>query len=198
MPVEETDPPETAEEAGSLGAEHLGPFVERQVRGPQGRAALVALAEDLEQQLGAGLGQRHVAELVNDQELGAGKPLLEPEELFFVACLHQLMNERSGGGKADAEALLTGRQPESEGNVGLAGTAVAERVPLDWAMTQDNLGNALLILGERKPGTARLEEAVAAYRGAVEVFEEANAEFFRRKAARNLSGAEARLRKASK
>ena len=43
-----------------------------------------------------------------------------------------------------------------------------ERVPLHWAMTQNNLGNALLTLGERESGTARLEEAVAAYRAALE------------------------------
>ena len=33
-----------------------------------------------------------------------------------------------------------------------------ERVPLDWAMTQNNLGNALRVLGERESGTARLDE----------------------------------------
>jgi hypothetical protein len=33
------------------------------------------------------------------------------------------------------------------------------RVPLDWAMTQMNLGSALSTLGERESGTARLEEA---------------------------------------
>ena len=43
-----------------------------------------------------------------------------------------------------------------------------ERVPLDWAMTQNNLGAALRTLGERESGTARLEEAVAAYRAALE------------------------------
>jgi tetratricopeptide (TPR) repeat protein len=35
-------------------------------------------------------------------------------------------------------------------------------------MTQTNLGTALLRLGERESGTARLEEAVAAYRAALE------------------------------
>jgi hypothetical protein len=35
-----------------------------------------------------------------------------------------------------------------------------ERVPLDWAATQNNLGNAL---GERENGTARLKEAVKAW-----------------------------------
>ena len=43
-----------------------------------------------------------------------------------------------------------------------------ERVPLDWAMTQMNLGIALSRLGEREAGTARLEEAVAAYRLALQ------------------------------
>ena len=43
-----------------------------------------------------------------------------------------------------------------------------ERVPLDWAGTQNNLGNALSALGERESGTATLEEAVAAYRAALE------------------------------
>ena len=43
-----------------------------------------------------------------------------------------------------------------------------ERVPLQWAETQANLGNALGRLGERESGTAKLEEAVAAYRAALE------------------------------
>ena len=38
-----------------------------------------------------------------------------------------------------------------------------ERVPFDWAGTQNNRGNALKSLGERESGTARLEQAVAAY-----------------------------------
>jgi hypothetical protein len=33
-----------------------------------------------------------------------------------------------------------------------------ERVPLQWATTQNNLGNALRVLGERESVTARLEE----------------------------------------
>jgi hypothetical protein len=44
------------------------------------------------------------------------------------------------------------------------------RVPLDWAMTQVNLGNALVRVGERESGTARLEAAVAAYREALQEF----------------------------
>jgi tetratricopeptide (TPR) repeat protein len=43
-----------------------------------------------------------------------------------------------------------------------------ERVPLQWATTQNNLGNALRALGGRESGTARLEEAVTAFRAALE------------------------------
>ncbi|WP_217910355.1 tetratricopeptide repeat protein [Paraburkholderia youngii] len=42
-----------------------------------------------------------------------------------------------------------------------------ERVTLDWAMTQNNLGIALRILGERESGTARREKAVAANHAAL-------------------------------
>ena len=45
-----------------------------------------------------------------------------------------------------------------------------ERVPLDWAMTQNSLGDALKALGQRENGTARLEEAVRAYREALKEY----------------------------
>jgi tetratricopeptide (TPR) repeat protein len=41
-------------------------------------------------------------------------------------------------------------------------------VPLEWAKTQICLGNVLQTLGERESGTARLEEAVAADREALQ------------------------------
>jgi tetratricopeptide (TPR) repeat protein len=46
--------------------------------------------------------------------------------------------------------------------------ATRDRVPLDWADTQKNLGNALQALGVREAETERLEEAVSAYRLALE------------------------------
>jgi exonuclease VII small subunit len=42
-----------------------------------------------------------------------------------------------------------------------------ERVPLQWATNQNNLGNALSSLGGRESGTAKLEEAIVAYREAL-------------------------------
>ena len=41
-------------------------------------------------------------------------------------------------------------------------------MPLQWAMTQSNLGNSLQNIGKRESVTARLEEAVAVFRAALE------------------------------
>ena len=41
-----------------------------------------------------------------------------------------------------------------------------ERVPLRWAMTQNNFGVALSVLGVRESGTLPLKQAVEAFRGA--------------------------------
>ena len=46
----------------------------------------------------------------------------------------------------------------------------ASAVPLAWAMTQNNLGTALLALGKRERGKARLEEAIAACREALKEY----------------------------
>jgi tetratricopeptide (TPR) repeat protein len=43
-----------------------------------------------------------------------------------------------------------------------------ERVPRQWAATQNNLGNALLLLGVGESRTVKLEEAVEAYREALQ------------------------------
>ena len=43
-----------------------------------------------------------------------------------------------------------------------------EKDDLNWAAAQNNLGNVLLALGERESGSKLLEEAVAAFRAALE------------------------------
>jgi tetratricopeptide (TPR) repeat protein len=43
-----------------------------------------------------------------------------------------------------------------------------DRVPLDWAQAQHNLGLSLATLGQRESGTARLEQAIQAYERALD------------------------------
>ena len=106
----------------------------------------------------------------------------------FIASVRRLLNESRGrpGWDADArgstlvilaDALQTlgdqsGQNAPLQEAVDAYRAALQEltreRVPLDWAVTQNNLGNALSRLGERESGTQRLEEAVDAYRAALQ------------------------------
>ena len=71
-----------------------------------------------------------------------------------------MLGERESGTARLDEAVVAYRAALEE--------RTRERVPLDWAATQNNFGNALKALGERESGTARLDEAVVAYRAALE------------------------------
>jgi tetratricopeptide (TPR) repeat protein len=82
--------------------------------------------------------------------------------LFLFAYALSGFGEQAGDSPALEEAITAYREALKE--------YTRERVPLDWAMTQNNLGNALQRLGEREAGTARLEEAVAAYREALKEY----------------------------
>ena len=72
----------------------------------------------------------------------------------------QTLGERESGTARLEEAVVAYRDALKE--------RTRERVPLQWAATQNNLGLALWTLGGRESGTARLEEAVAAYRATLE------------------------------
>ena len=71
----------------------------------------------------------------------------------------QSLGERENGTERLEEAVAAYRAALQE--------YTRDRVPLDWAMTQNNLGLALTSLGERESDTRRLEEAVDAYRAAL-------------------------------
>src|SRR5436309_6992036 len=61
---------------GHLGvAEHAGPFTEGEIGGDDDGRALVEPADEMEQQLAAGLGERQVAELIEDDEVHPGQML---------------------------------------------------------------------------------------------------------------------------
>jgi hypothetical protein len=66
-------------------------------------------------------------------------------------------------------------------------------VPIQWAKTQNNLGNALGELGWRERSPERLTEAANACRAALQVFEEIQATSYIEAARRNLARVEARM-----
>jgi tetratricopeptide (TPR) repeat protein len=114
-------------------------------------------------------GGRYVADLLLEPTektrrlLEAPPPTLSEVALatlqFFYALAALRLDEQRG------ENIWLTRACEAFRTV--LNTWTRERVPLDWAMTQNNLGNALRRLGDRERDTARLEEAVAACRAAL-------------------------------
>ena len=90
-----------------------------------------------------------------DARAGAARLGDDPEQ--SRPCVQRLGERESGTARLEA-AVAAYREALQEWT--------RERVPLDWAMTQNNLGLALQRLGKRESGTARLEAAVAAYRDA--------------------------------
>jgi hypothetical protein len=56
-------------------AEHAGPFAEREIGGDDDGRSLVEPADEVEQELAAGLSEREVAELVEDDEVHSGQML---------------------------------------------------------------------------------------------------------------------------
>ena len=119
----------------SLRPQDARPVLERQVRGDDGGAALVALREHLEQKLGARRRQRHVAEFVDDEELYRLKIALLLQKTALVAGFHELVNESRRRGERDGETLLAGGQSKSQGHMALAGAGIAEGddvLPASW------------------------------------------------------------------
>ena len=111
-----------------LRVEDLGPLVDGQVGGGQDRPSLVPLAEDLEEELCAGLGEWDEAKLVDDQQLESGKSLLEVEQPSLIPGLDQLVDQRGGRGEADRQPPLPSGEPQAEGHMGLAGAANGDDV----------------------------------------------------------------------
>ena len=107
----------------AFGTEDFRPFIERQIGGDDHRASLVALRDGFEQKFGAGFGQRHEAEFIDDQQMLAGELFLQVQKTPLIARFHQFMNQGGGGDKANLQALLAGRQAETKGNMGFVSMA---------------------------------------------------------------------------
>ena len=110
-----------------LGPEHARPFIEWQVAGDQSGAAFIALAEHFEEQLRANCRERHITQFVDDQQFDRVEMFLQRPQAAFVAGFHEFVDESGRRCEGDAVALLAGRQSQSQGDVGLAGTRGPER-----------------------------------------------------------------------
>ena len=97
--------------------------------------------------------------IVRDDRLGASGFVFGPEVRGQAANGLTEVGSRRGDDFALYRAIDAYRELLKE--------YTRERVPLEWARTQNNLGTALKSLGERETNTERLIEGVAAYREAL-------------------------------
>jgi hypothetical protein len=80
----------------SLGSKDLGPFLEDQVGGHHEAVMLIGPADNLEEQLGPGFGERDISQFVDDQEMESLELFMQPLKPFFLPALHELSDQVGG------------------------------------------------------------------------------------------------------
>ena len=114
--------------ATSRGSPITWPHSENgQIRGRGHRRLLLALGQDLEQQLSPSGVELDVAELVEAQQVEPAIAGHQPGQSPFVGRLGQFVDQCGAGDVAHRLALLAGGHAEADEQVALAGSAVAEQ-----------------------------------------------------------------------
>jgi hypothetical protein len=91
-----------------------------------GPATQVPVVDDVEQDVGGVGAVGQVADLVDDQQVGAGVGGQGLAQLGLAARPGQVVDQLSGGGEACCEAVLDGAVADGDGQVGLATAGLAE------------------------------------------------------------------------
>src|SRR5208283_4170324 len=113
---------------GHLGvAEHARPFAEGEIGGDEDRGALVEPADEVEEELTAGLGERQVAELVEDDEVHAGEIIGDAALPARTRLGLELVDEIDGGEEAPAPSGADAASRDGDHRVRLAGSGSADK-----------------------------------------------------------------------
>ena len=104
-----------------VAGEDGDPLGKGEVRRDDRRAALVAIREQIEEQLAAGPVKRDEAELVDDQDIDEQEPALQAPELARVAGFEQQADEIGGPREEHAAFDLRRFEAERDRQVRLAG-----------------------------------------------------------------------------
>jgi hypothetical protein len=109
-----------------VAGEDGDPFGKREIGRDDGRASLVPIGDQIEEQLAADAVERDKAELVNDQDVDAQEPLLQPGQLAGIAGFNQLTHEVGRPGEEHPSFLLRRFHAERDGEVRFSGPDRAE------------------------------------------------------------------------
>jgi len=115
---------ESIEESGGellVAGKDVDPLGKGQIGGHHGAAPLVAIGDEVEEQLAAGAIEGHEAEFVDDEQLDPVHPSVEPRELALIACLDHRADEIGSASEEHAATQLRGLDPERDGKMRFAG-----------------------------------------------------------------------------
>ena len=125
-------------------AEHARPFAEGEIGGDEDRSSLVEPADEMEQQLAAGLSEGQIAEFIEDDEVEAREVIGEPSLAAGAGFGLELVDEIDGGEEAPARSSADAASRDRDGQVCLArpgrsaeavlaraGLRASEKIPLD-------------------------------------------------------------------
>ena len=119
------------------------PFSEGEIRGDDGRSPLVAVGEEIEEQLAADAVERDEAELVDDEDVDTQEPLLQPRERAGIAGFEELLHQIGRSGKQDAAFLFRRLHAERNRQMRFAGAdRPGEESDSPGAVTQSPLARA--------------------------------------------------------
>src|SRR5208282_4710 len=101
-------------------AEDARPFAEGEVGRDDDRGALIETADEMEQQLPAGLGEGEIAEFVEDHEVEAREVIGEPSLAAGARLSLELIDEIDGGEEAAARSRADAAPRDGDRPVSLA------------------------------------------------------------------------------
>ena len=140
-------------------AEHLRPIGECQIGGDQQRRVLIELADEVKQQLSAGLTERRIAEFVDDDEIVAqqllGQAAAAAGRLLLLELVDKIdeVEEPSPGASADD------RRGHGDAEMGFAGSGAADEDRIAFGVEESAGGEfANLPFIDRRIGEDELVE----------------------------------------
>ena len=107
--------------------DHLAPFGERQVRADGDRCLLLALGQDLEQQLGPSGVELDITELVDQEQVESSIAGDQSGQSAFVLGFDQFVDQSGAGDVAHPLAQLARGQTHADQEMALAGPRVAQQ-----------------------------------------------------------------------
>jgi hypothetical protein len=114
----------------ALSLENLAPLAERQVAGDEHTGTLVAVAEDPEQEFDATATERHISQLVADQQV---RPLQLPEEFVqrvLLLSLFELADQLRRREEAHPQTLSASSLAQGDGDVTLPSSLTPDKAAI--------------------------------------------------------------------